>query len=298
MTLKQLEAFYWAATCASFAVAAERLHLSVSSLSKRIGELEEDLGLPLFDRSGHRASLTPAGDRLVPQARELLAAADRIRASMAARDELAGRCRFGVGELSALTWLPALIGRVRQAYPSLALEPYVDVGQVLERKVADGELDFAIIAGRSSRAGIASMPVGEARFVWVAAPRAIGEATQMTPELLRHCPLVSLPEGAGTTRLLESWLPALTHAEQRLHCNNWGAIVGMLVEGTGIGLLPVDWARALEADGSLRILASEPAPAPLPYSFQYRRDDNRALVEKMRTEVMRSVDFAAPCRLP
>ena len=44
MTLKQLEAFYWAATCASFAVAAERLHLSVSSLSKRIAELEEALG--------------------------------------------------------------------------------------------------------------------------------------------------------------------------------------------------------------------------------------------------------------
>ena len=43
MTLKQLEAFYWAATCASFAVAAERLHLSVSSLSKRIAELEQAL---------------------------------------------------------------------------------------------------------------------------------------------------------------------------------------------------------------------------------------------------------------
>ena len=53
MTLKQLEAFYWAATCASFAVAAERLHLSVSSLSKRIAELEDALGRPLFDRSGH-----------------------------------------------------------------------------------------------------------------------------------------------------------------------------------------------------------------------------------------------------
>jgi DNA-binding transcriptional LysR family regulator len=61
MTLKQLEAFYWAATCASFAVAAERLHLSVSSLSKRITELEDALGQPLFDRSGHKAALTDAG---------------------------------------------------------------------------------------------------------------------------------------------------------------------------------------------------------------------------------------------
>lgn len=50
MTLKQLEAFYWAATCVNFTVAAERVHLSVSSLSKRIAELEASLGVELFDR--------------------------------------------------------------------------------------------------------------------------------------------------------------------------------------------------------------------------------------------------------
>ena len=115
MTLKQLEAFYWAATCASFAVAAERLHLSVSSLSKRIAELEEALG-QLFDRSGHKAALTEAGQRLLPQAGDMLASAERIRASVAQSAGLVGRCRFGVGELTALTWLPRLIGVVRAAH--------------------------------------------------------------------------------------------------------------------------------------------------------------------------------------
>ena len=96
MTLKQLEAFYWAATCASFAVAAERLHLSVSSLSKRIAELEEALGQLLFDRSGHKAALTEAGQRLLPQAGDMLASAERIRASVAQSAGSSGRCRFGV----------------------------------------------------------------------------------------------------------------------------------------------------------------------------------------------------------
>ena len=75
---------------------------------------------------------------------------------MAQSAGLVGRCRFGVGELTALTWLPRLIGVVRAAHPGLVLEPYVDIGQVLEQRVADGELDFAVIAGRSSRVGIAS----------------------------------------------------------------------------------------------------------------------------------------------
>src|SRR5574337_1527080 len=65
-SIKQLEAFWWAATCANFATAAQRVHLSVSSLSKRIAELEAALGQTLFDRSGHRAVLTEAGERLLP----------------------------------------------------------------------------------------------------------------------------------------------------------------------------------------------------------------------------------------
>ena len=81
MTLKQLEAFYWAATCSSFAMAAERVHLSVSSLSKRIAELEASLGQVLFDRAGHRAALTEAGTRLLPLAGALLQQADRLRGS-------------------------------------------------------------------------------------------------------------------------------------------------------------------------------------------------------------------------
>ena len=82
MTLKQLEAFYWAATCNSFAMAAERVHLSVSSLSKRIAELEASLGQVLFDRGRHRAALTDAGTRLLPLAAALLQQADRLQQEM------------------------------------------------------------------------------------------------------------------------------------------------------------------------------------------------------------------------
>ena len=85
MTLKQIEAFYWAATLASFSLAAERLCLSQSSLSKRLGELETQLGKILFDRSGHRAVLTTAGQTLLPQARKLLRVADEVRPEPAVR---------------------------------------------------------------------------------------------------------------------------------------------------------------------------------------------------------------------
>lgn len=118
MTLKQLEAFYWAATCANFAMAAERLHLSTSSLSKRLVELEESLGVPLFDRSGHKAALNEAGERFLPRAGALLLAAEETRKSVRADTDITGRCLLGVGELRAVGWdeIPAMIKMVKQRW--------------------------------------------------------------------------------------------------------------------------------------------------------------------------------------
>ena len=104
MTLKQLEAFYRAAICDSFAIAAERLHVSVSTLSKRITDLEASLGQTLFDRDQYRASLTTAGHALLPYVRQLLDQADALRLVVREGAGVQGNFRFAVGELASLTW--------------------------------------------------------------------------------------------------------------------------------------------------------------------------------------------------
>lgn len=293
LTIKQLEAFYWAATCANFATAAERLHLSVSSLSKRIAELEQALGHQLFDRSGHKAALTDEGRRLLPAALSVLDAVAALQGTFATEAGLHGRCSFGVGELSALTWLPKFVARVCQAHPKLALAPYVDVGAVLERRVDKGELDFAVIAGRSSRSGVLSQPISLARFAWTASPALTNSARVLTPALLQRFPLITLPAGAGTTRILDDWLLAQgITAERRIECNNWGAIAGMLREGLGIGFLPEGWVTTTPRGQPLCVLESHPPLAPLHYAFQWRRDDTRALIGVMRELVAVCVDFS------
>ena len=298
MTLKQLEAFYWAASCANFALAAERLHLSISSLSKRVVELENSLGLPLFDRSGHRAILTDAGLRLLPRAQQLLESAMEVRASVSQKLGLSGRCTFGVGELSALTWLPELVSLSRKQFPDLKLEPYVDIGAVLEDRMDRGELDFAVIAGRSSRENILSYPLTEARFVWVASSNLVGSARTMTPALLTRLPLITLPHGAGTTRILDDWLlgQGIT-AEERIVCNHWGAIAGLLLEGIGIGFLPEGLAHTLSKRSKMNVLQSRPLLSPLAYSYQWRRHDARPLIELMRALVVQTANFSSVNRL-
>jgi DNA-binding transcriptional LysR family regulator len=299
MTLKQLEAFYWAATCASFALAAERLHLSTSSLSKRIAELESSLAVPLFHRGAHKAVLSEAGQALVPRARALLRHAGATRDAVGKRQALSGRCSLGLGELSALTWLPRLIPQLRQSIPHVALEPQVDIGQLLEERLRNGSLDCAVIAGHSAHEELASHLVGEARFVWVTTPASLAGGAQLDSRMLARQPLVTLPRGAGTTQILDDWLlRSGCEIGQRFTCNSWGAIAGLLIEGFGIGILPVGWARTFAARRQLHILPSSVELAPLAYTFRHRRQDDRRLIAAMLGAVQAAIDFdASPCLL-
>lgn len=293
-TLKQLDAFYWAATCANFATAAQRLHLSVSSLSKRINELEQALGRTLFDRSGHRATLTQDGESLLPAAVRVLESVASIQDTFAEHQGLTGRLRFGVGELSALTWLPQFVAAVQKQHSQLELEPQVDVGAALEDKIEAGELDFAVVAGRSSRRDIVSQPVTKAHFTWMAAEALVGHQRTLTPEMLAHHSLVTLPTGAGTTHILDEWLLARgINTSRRIMCNNWSAVAGMLREGVGIGFLPSEWG-ASQSGGTLVALTSRPALSSLHYAFQWRRGDMRALIPAMLTLVRQHATFDAP----
>jgi len=203
-----------------------------------------------------------------------------------------------VGDLSALTWLPALVAATRRQHPGLTLEACVDVGGVLEHRLAEGELDFAVMAGRSSRSALVSQSVGAARFAWAVAPHlaSVQESSVVASVagLLQRHPLITLPPQAGTTRLLDDWLLAqgLDDRQERILCNSWAAVAGMLREGVGVGFLPEGWIDGL----GLKRLQAEPELGALQYAFQWRRGDARSLMPAMQGLVSSVIDFSLlPC---
>ena len=88
MEIRQLAYFVTVADELSFGRAAERLHIVQPAVSQQIRRLERELGVPLFDRSSRHVRLTAAGERLLPEARAVLAAAGRVR--QVAADAAAG----------------------------------------------------------------------------------------------------------------------------------------------------------------------------------------------------------------
>lgn len=294
MTLKQIEAFYWAAKLGSFAIAAQRLHVTQSSLSKRIAELEESVGALLFDRSNKRAQLSDAGTRLLVHAANMLQLGETMRAQASAKSGLSGVCRFGITELGSLTWLPAFIGLARQIHPALVFQPYVDLARILEKLVARGELDFAVAPGLAQDDEITCQKVAEVECTWMASPARMSAGTVLSAKQLEAQPVITMTEGSGLTVTINQW--ALEHGinlQKTLASNSMMAIVGLTAADVGISYLPLDFMQPWIAQERLVPIRSKPAPPKLSYYFLSRRDDKRDLINVMRGMVATSANFGA-----
>jgi len=295
MTLKQLEAFYLAATLGSFSLAAQRAHVTQSSLSKRIAELEAYLDTALFDRSSKRAQLTEAGNRLMPTAAQMLELKEGVKASLQSPSSLVGTCRFGISELGALTWLPGLVARVREEHPQLLLQPHVDLGRRLERQVTKGELDFAIVPGPPDDLHISAHVVGEVRFAWTGAPDRVQRRKVLSLEELAQHPVITMTEGSGLTRAFDVWAAEQGLRMQRIVASNsMMAIVGLTLADVGLSFLPQTFVSPWVERGALANFRSDPALPSLRYCFVHREDDHRAMVQTLLASVLSEARFDMP----
>jgi DNA-binding transcriptional LysR family regulator len=298
MTLKQLEAFYLAATLGSFALAAQRAHVTQSSLSKRIAELEAWVRAELFDRSGKRAQLTEAGQRLLPVAARMLELKEGIRDALDSSPTLTGTCRFGISELGALTWLPRFVARVRTEHPQLVLQPLVDLGRRLERQVVRGELDFAIIPIPPENSQIAAHGIGEVHFTWMAAPGRVSAGSVLRAEDLSRHPVITMSEGSGVTQAFDVWAAGLgLHMQRTVASNSLMAIIGLTMADVGLSFLPVEFMRPWIESGALVALPSDPPLPTMRYCFVHRADDHRAMLPMLLQCVSEVAQFSAPAGL-
>jgi DNA-binding transcriptional LysR family regulator len=294
MTLKEIEAFYWTAALGSFSVAATRLHITQSSLSKRVAELEESVGAVLIDRSSKKVQLTDAGQRLMPVARQMLDLMEVLRAEATTSARLTGDCRFGISELVALTWLPQLVSSVRHEHPALRLQPYVDLARNLEKRVVRGDLDFAVAPGPAESESVESETIVSVEFTWTAAPGRLPAGSVLTAADLLQYPLITMTEGSGLTRAFEAWAAEQgLRARQTVACNSLMGIVGLTIADVGISFLPVRYIQPWLDRGTLVALRSVPPLPTLDYCFIRRRDDSRSVVKVMKQFVSQVADFSA-----
>jgi LysR family transcriptional regulator, cyn operon transcriptional activator len=144
MELRQLKYFIRAAELNNFTEAASNLFISQSTLSQQIKQLEDDLGIPLFNRLGKRVSLTEAGERFLPYARQTYLDAERSKLLINDLKALkTGVLKIGVtyGLSGILT--PILI-EFAEKYSDIKLVIELGTSQELLQKLEIGSVDFLL----------------------------------------------------------------------------------------------------------------------------------------------------------
>jgi DNA-binding transcriptional LysR family regulator len=161
-----LRAFVAVAETGGFRRAAERLHLTQSTVSQQIKRLEQETDRPLFRRTTRAVALTDDGEVLLGDARRLLQLEEAARHRLTG-PRLSGVVRLGAVEEVAGDTLPPALGRFARLHPNIRLEVKVGVSAELIDEMDAGNLDL-VLAKRpwgTSRGRV----VWRERLVWAAA---------------------------------------------------------------------------------------------------------------------------------
>jgi len=139
--------------------ATERVFVTQSALSLQMRRLEEVVRQPLFNRQGRRLALTPAGERLLKAARDILTINDRTLAELQGQ-ALSGSVRVGMNQDFAELFLPGVLREFTITYPEAQTQVRVGGSQELLDLLQAGQLDTALCvrpAGDPRRVGAAQM---------------------------------------------------------------------------------------------------------------------------------------------
>ena len=205
MKFTHLAAFDAAAPAGSVTAAAEQLHVSQPALTREIRELEERLGVALFDRLPRGMQLTEAGQMLAEYARQIFRLAD---AAEAAVGEFAGLKRGHLVVASSRTigtyLMPALMDAYRDLYPGVTIELVISNSEQVKSAVLGQRCQLGLIEGPYGDDAFEVMSLGDDEIMAVAGPgHPLARRRTLNAAALSDVELVMREEGSGTREVVE-----------------------------------------------------------------------------------------------
>ena len=239
MNLHQIKIFVAIADKGSFSAAAEAIALTQSTVSQHMASLEEEVGIPLFDRQGRGIALTSGGILFLRHARRILNESDALFQAMNGFKGLEqADLLVGASNIPANYLIPPLLATLREKHPGISLTMLTgDTAEVL--KLLEGaEIELGLVGSRTPRKEISFEPLlNDPLVLVVAAPHPWARKKQITIDDLFGHPLIMRESGSGSGQSLDSALrkvgrnPADLHIAARLGSNE--AVLQAVASGCG-----------------------------------------------------------------
>ncbi len=239
LTLRQLQVFESAATHLNFSLAAKQLYLSQPAVSMQIKQLEENIGLPLFEQMGKKVFLTEAGRELFQYSRNIT---QQLAEMEAVFDEMKG---LGHGKLTisvvntANYFTPQLLAKFNQRYPNINMNLQVANRDAVLKQLADNTTDLAILGQPPDDLDISAESFLDNPLVVIAAPdHPLAKLKRVKFAKLAEETFLSREQGSGTRSAMERVFAQhkiQPHISMEMETNE--AIKQAVQAGMGLGIL-------------------------------------------------------------
>ncbi|MBE7386232.1 MAG: LysR family transcriptional regulator [Leptolyngbya sp. SIO1E4] len=240
LKLSQLRALVAVAGCGNFGEAAWQLGLTQPTVSYAIATLEDELGVVLLSRGRHGARLTPAGEAVIQQARDVLQLLDVMQQTANLHKGLqGGQVRIATFRSAAANLLPKIVAQFQLAYPAVdvAITEFYDYTYV-EQQVRNGKADI----------GITLLPTSDEFETWemmqdpywvLLPPHLDVEGTHLTWEYLTALPLIAYPDDNSCFANVKHYFQQAGYSlAPRYQFRETHTILNMVAQGVGAAIMP------------------------------------------------------------
>lgn len=296
MELRHLRYFVAVAEERHFGRAAERVGIAQPPLSRQIQALEAELGARLFDRSGRKVELTPAGETLLEHTRRLFVAVELAkRETLRAHQGQRGRIAIGYPSSLAYSGLPELLRTFRAKLPDVEVTLSEMSPQAQIDALKEGQLDVGFVRAPFDDPALASLLVRrEPLVVAMPADHPLASRKRIALGLLANEPFVSFPRSRGQAffdqlmRLCHDagFVPRIVQEAQQLD------IVSLVSAGFGVALVPSSVRHVRRTGVVYRSILGSPKSD---LRITWKKESTSAVVREL-VEVVRRVGVRRPPR--
>ncbi len=293
MDFDQLAGFLEVAKHQSFSRAAQNLYRTQPAISAQVRLLEQEFGERLFDRSGKKVLLTPAGEILRGYAEKLhQVQREALQAVAEMHRRPRGKLHIGANEATCLYVLPRAFAQFKAQYPEVQINISRNFSHKILQKVQDGVVDLGILTLplKANHVNVEVLPIFKDEIRVVVPPdHPLARNKKVSVEQMAGHPLI-IPKTGHTRHMLERMLrPYRNRLQISMELASVETIKKFVGAGLGISVISHSYALPEVEAGLLRLIPFEGIKLFRELGLIYRNDRNLSLPAKAFIEVIRQV---------
>lgn len=274
MDIRHLQYFIEVALTGSFTKAAEVLRVSQPTISKVVKDMEDELGILLFNRTGKKAELTNEGQMIFNQAKDIVNSFDSLSSAINQAAHLVkGKLRIGLPPMAGAGYFAEFIGQFHERYPGIVLELVEYGARKIAEEIENGALDIGVVLLPTKHDIYHSILIADEKLKLIVHPEhRLAGRTEVSLSELAGEGFIMFPEDFSLhDRIMSACVSSGFQPRVVCESSHWDFIGNLVAAKLGIALLPEHICRQMNPERISTVSLVQPE-IPWKLAFIWRKD--------------------------